>query len=94
MNALATLIDTVVSIYIYILIATAVLSWLISFNVINVKSRPVYVVMSFLYRITEPVLRPLRRIIPSIGGIDITPVIVILILHFVRQVVVDNIRGI
>ena len=94
MNALATLIDTVVSIYIYILIATAVLSWLISFNVINVKSRPVYVVMAFLYRITEPVLRPLRRIIPSIGGIDVTPVIVILILHFVRQVVVDNIRGI
>ena len=93
MNALATLIDTVVQIYIYLLIASAVISWLTTLNVINVRNRAVYVAMSFLYRITEPVLRPIRRIIPSIGGIDVSPVVVIILLHFVRQLIVDNIRG-
>lgn len=93
MNALATLIDTVVQIYIYLLIASAVISWLTALNVINVRNRAVYVVLGFLYRITEPVLRPIRRVIPSIGGIDVSPVIVIIILHFVRQLIVDNLRG-
>jgi YggT family protein len=94
MNALATLIDTVISIYIYVLIAAAIMSWLIALNVINVRNRAVYYILSFLYRVTEPVLRPIRRIIPSIGGIDITPVIVIIALHFIRQLIVDNIRGV
>jgi len=94
MNALATLIDTVVQIYIYLLIAAAIMSWLIALNVINVRNRAVYYILSFLYRVTEPVLRPIRRIIPSIGGIDITPVIVIIALHFIRQLIVDNIRGV
>ncbi|MGD9539278.1 MAG: YggT family protein [Alphaproteobacteria bacterium] len=94
MNALATLIDTVVQIYIYILIASAVMSWLIALNVINVRNRAVYYILSFLYRVTEPVLRPIRRIIPSIGGIDITPVILIIALHFIRQLIVDNIRAV
>ncbi len=93
MNALATLIDTVVQIYIYLLIASAVISWLTALNVINVRHRAVYLAMNFLYRITEPVLRPIRRVIPSIGGIDVSPIIVIIVLHFVRQLIVDNIRG-
>ncbi|MSO75094.1 MAG: YggT family protein [Alphaproteobacteria bacterium] len=94
MNALATLIDTVVQIYIYLLIASALISWLSSLNIINVRHRAVYLAMSFLYRITEPALRPIRRIIPSIGGIDVSPVILIIVLHFVRQLIVDNLRGI
>ena len=94
MNALATLIDTVIQIYIYLLIASAIMSWLIALNVINVRNRAVYYILSFLYRVTEPVLRPIRRIIPSIGGIDISPVIVIIALYFIRQLIVDNIRGI
>ncbi len=91
MNALALLIDTVVQIYIYILIASAIMSWLIALNVINVRSRAVYYILSFLYRVTEPVLRPIRRIIPSIGGIDVSPVIVIIALYFIRQLILDNI---
>jgi YggT family protein len=91
MNALALLIDTVVQIYIYILIASAIMSWLIALNVINVRNRAVYYILSILYRVTEPVLRPIRRIIPSIGGIDVSPVIVIIALYFIRQLILDNI---
>ncbi len=93
MNALATLIDTVVQIYIYLLIASALISWLTALNIINVRHRAVYLVLNFLYRVTEPVLRPIRRIIPSIGGIDISPIILIIALHFVCQLIVDNLRG-
>ena len=91
MNALADLIHAVFSIYIYLLIASALISWLVTFNVINTSNRFVFIVLSFLHRITEPALRPIRRIIPNLGGIDISPVILILILYFVRDVIVDNI---
>jgi YggT family protein len=89
MHALATLIDTVVSIYIYVLIASALVSWLISFNIINVHNRFVFMVISFLYRVTEPALRPIRRIIPNLGGIDISPVVLILVLWFVRDLILE-----
>ncbi len=90
MNALATLVDSLFTIYIYLLIASAVISWLTAFNVINTRNRVVYSIISFLYRITEPALRPIRRIIPNLGGVDITPIILILILYFVRNLIVDN----
>jgi YggT family protein len=79
------LIDLVISIYTYVLIASAVLSWLVAFNVINTRNRAVYLIGDFLYRITEPALRPIRRFIPSLGGIDVSPIILILILWFVQQ---------
>ena len=82
MLALIKVLLIVIEIYIYLLVAMAVLSWLIAFNVLNTRNRFVAVVIDFLYRITEPLLRPLRRIIPSIGGIDITPAVLILILIF------------
>ena len=85
MDVLADIIDTLIQIYIFVLIASAIVSWLIAFNVINVRSRPVYYVLSLLYRVTEPVLRPLRRIIPPIAGVDLTPLILILLLHYVGQ---------
>ena len=91
MNALADLIHAVFSIYIYLLIASALISWLVAFNVINTSNRFVYMLLSFLHRVTEPALRPIRRIIPNLGGIDISPVILILILYFVRDLIVDNI---
>jgi YggT family protein len=93
MYALANLIGTIISIYIFLLVAQAVLSWLVVFNVVNTRNRFVYVVGDFLYRITEPALRPIRRILPSLGGIDLSPVVLILILIFIRDfILVDLFR--
>jgi YggT family protein len=80
----------VIDIYIWVLIAAAVLSWLIAFNVVNTRNRFVYTLGDFLYRITEPVLRPLRSVIPNLGGIDITPVVAILILIFLQRLIFYN----
>jgi YggT family protein len=91
MLALVKVILVIIEIYIWLLVAMAILSWLIAFNVINTRNRFVATVIDFLYRITEPVLRPLRRIIPTIGGIDITPAVLILILFFVQQLIYDNV---
>jgi YggT family protein len=94
MDVLADAIDTIIQIYIFLLIAMAVISWLTALNVINTRNRAVYVAMNFLYRITEPVLRPIRRLVPSMGGIDVSPVILILVLHFVGQrLLVDYLRS-
>jgi YggT family protein len=89
MIALANLINTVVTLYIYVLIASVVMSWLVNFNVINTRNRFVYVVGDFLYRATEPALRPIRRFVPNLGGIDISPVILIILLWFLRDLVID-----
>ena len=77
----------VIDLYIWVVIAGAILSWLIAFNVVNTQNRFVYSVADMLYRITEPALRPIRSILPNLGGIDISPVILILILLFIRDVV-------
>ncbi len=72
--------------YIWVIIISAILSWLVAFNVVNTRNRFVYMVGDFLYRITEPALRPIRRIVPNFGGIDITPIVLILGLWFVQMV--------
>ena len=77
----------VIDLYIWVVIAGAILSWLIAFNVVNTQNRFVYSVAEMLYRVTEPALRPIRSIIPNLGGIDISPVILILFLLFIRDVV-------
>lgn len=92
MNALITLIDVVFEIYIWLLIASAILSWLVAFNVINTQNRFVYQVMNFLWRVTEPALRPIRKILPNLGGIDVSPIILILALFFIRRLIIDNLR--
>ena len=71
--------------YVWILIASAILSWLVAFNVVNTRNRAVYVIGDFLYRVTEPVLAPIRRIMPNLGGLDLSPIIVILIIFFIRN---------
>jgi YggT family protein len=91
MNALADLIHAVFSIYIYVLIASALFSWLVAFKVVNTNNRFVFTVLNVLHRLTEPALRPIRRIIPNLGGIDISPILLILILYFLRDLIVDNI---
>jgi YggT family protein len=77
----------VIDLYIWVVIASAILSWLVAFNVVNTNNRVVLTIGDMLYRLTEPVLRPIRSILPNLGGIDISPVILILILLFIRDVV-------
>src|SRR3546814_10354101 len=89
MNSLLWLIDTVISLYIWLLIISAILSWLIAFNVVNTRNRFVYLVVDFLYRVTEPALAPIRRLLPSLGGIDLSPMVLILLLTFVRNLLFD-----
>jgi YggT family protein len=84
MRALFLVIDIALEIYIWLLIAAAVLSWLIAFNVVNTRNQVVAMVGDFLYRITEPALRPIRNMLPNLGGIDISPIILILIIIFIR----------
>ena len=87
MRALFLVIDLALVLYIYLLIAAAVLSWLIAFNVVNMRNQFVAMVADFLYRITEPALRPIRSVMPNLGGIDISPVILIFIIIFIRYVI-------
>ena len=85
MQSLFMLIDTILGLYVWILIASAILSWLVAFNVVNTRNRAVYVIGDFLYRVTEPVLAPIRRIMPNLGGLDLSPIIVILIIFLIRN---------
>jgi YggT family protein len=84
MRALFLVIDLVLELYIWILIAAAIFSWLVAFNVVNVRNSVVGMIGDFLYRITEPALRPIRNVMPNLGGIDVSPVILILIIIFIR----------
>jgi YggT family protein len=90
MHALFYVVLQALRLYMYCLIGMALMSWLLAFNVLNRSNPTVYRVYDFLERITEPLLRPLRRIIPPIGGIDISPVILILLIMFLSQLIADN----
>jgi len=87
MRALLDVILIVLNLYIWLLIAAAVLSWLIAFNVVNVRNQFVGMIADFLYRITEPVLRPIRNMMPNLGGLDISPVILILLIYLIQNVI-------
>jgi YggT family protein len=84
-QSLIILVDMVLNLYMWLLIGSAILSWLVAFNVINTRNRVVYAIGDFLYRITEPALRPIRRVLPNFGGIDLSPVVLILLLIFLRN---------
>lgn len=88
MRAILDIILLVLQIYIWLLIGAAVLSWLIAFNVVNTRNQVVAMAADFLFRITEPVLRPIRSMMPNLGGIDVSPVILILIILFLENVIV------
>jgi YggT family protein len=85
MLALFRTIDFVLDIYTWILIGSAVFSWLYSFNVVNSRNQFVASLGNFLFRVTEPVLKPIRRFMPDLGGIDISPIVVLVIIYFIRQ---------
>ena len=88
MRSILDIVLIVLHIYIWLLIAAAVLSWLIAFNVVNTRNQFVAMVGDFLYRITEPLLRPIRGMMPNLGGIDISPVILILIIFLIESIIV------
>ena len=85
MLSLAMLIDKVIDIYTWIVIVGAIMSWLVAFGVVNVSNKFIRMVVDVLYRLTEPVLRPIRSILPNLGGVDISPVILLLGLFFLRS---------
>jgi YggT family protein len=87
MRALLDVIVLLLNLYIYLLVAAAVLSWLMAFNVVNTRNQFVAMCADFLYRITEPVLRPIRNMLPNLGGIDVSPVILILIIILIERVI-------
>ena len=80
------IIDIVLHLYTWVVIVWVVLSWLISFNVVNTTNSVVYQISRALYALTEPALAPMRRVVPNFGGIDVTPVLLLLIILFVRDV--------
>lgn len=85
MRAFLWLFDTVISIYIWLVIGQIAMSWLIQFGIINARQPFVMQVGEFLYRVTEPVLGPIRRRLPNLGGIDISPMLLIIGLMFIRM---------
>ncbi len=89
MFAVCNLISTLVSLYIWILLASVVLSWLVAFGVVNTWNPFVRRIGEFLERLTEPLLAPIRSVIPPIAGIDISPVILIVAIYFVRDLLLD-----
>jgi YggT family protein len=88
MRSILSIILLVLDIYIWLLIAAAVLSWLVAFNVVNTRNQVVAMIGDFLYRITEPVLRPIRNFLPNLGGIDVSPVVLILIIILIKDIIV------
>jgi YggT family protein len=86
-NPFLWLIHEIIFLYICILIAAAVLSWLVAFNVVNPYNQIVRNIGEVLYRLTEPALRPIRNLLPNLGGIDISPVILILLLVFIEHLI-------
>ncbi|MBX9457048.1 MAG: YggT family protein [Rhizobium sp.] len=76
------------NIYIWILIANAIFSWLYAFNVINTNNQFVSMIGRALYQMTEPVLRPIRRFMPDLGGVDISPIVLVLIIYLIQQIII------
>jgi YggT family protein len=89
MRALLEVILIALQLYTYLIIASAILSWLVAFNVVNTRNDVVRSVWNFLDAVTEPALRPIRRILPNLGGIDISPVILILLIIFIQKLIID-----
>jgi len=88
MNPLLWLILTAIDIYMFFVIAAVILSWLVAFDVVNTRNRLVFFVSDFLYRLTEPAFRPIRRYMPNLGGVDLSPLVLIVLLYFAKLSVV------
>lgn len=83
---LIKVIDMALGLFMWAVLISVILSWLVQFNVVNTRNQFVYMVGNMLHKVTEPVLRPIRRIVPDLGGVDISPIILFLIIIFIRGV--------
>ena len=88
MRAVLEIVMMVLELYSWVIIASAVLSWLTAFNVINMRNRFVYMINETCYRLTEPLMRPIRRVLPYMGGLDLSPIIILLAITFLQKVIV------
>ena len=89
MKSLLILFDNVVGLYIWILIINAIISWLVAFNVLNTSNRFVYSILDVSYKLTDPPLNYIRRFLPNLGSIDISPIVLILGLMFFRNLIFE-----
>ncbi len=90
MTAILSTLVLILDIFKWIMLAMIIMSWLISFNVINTRNAFVYAVWDVLTRLTDPVLRPIRRLLPSMGGLDISPIIVFVIIFFLQTFIAND----
>ncbi len=93
MYSLLSLVSSLITLYVWVLIFSAVLSWLIAFDLVNRRSSAVQTIAYALARLTEPLLRPIRSLLPDLGGIDVSPVILILLLFFARNLLWEFYAG-
>jgi len=89
MKSIFILLDSVITIYIWIIIINAILSWLVAFNILNTQNRFVFSVLDTTYKLTDPALNKIRRFLPTFGSIDLSPVVLILFLMFIRNIVFE-----
>ena len=89
MKSVFILLDSIITIYLWIIIINALLSWLVAFNILNTQNRFVYSVLDVTYKLTDPALNRIRKFLPTFGSIDISPIILILALMFLRNIVFE-----
>ena len=89
MKSIFILLDNIITIYLWIIIINAILSWLVAFNILNTQNRFVFSVLDATYKMTDPALNRIRRFIPTFGSIDVSPVILILLLMFLRNIIFE-----
>ena len=89
MKSIFILLDSIITIYLWIIIINAVLSWLVAFNILNTQNRFVFSILDATYKMTDPALNKIRRFIPTFGSVDVSPVILILFLMFLRNIIFE-----
>ena len=89
MKSIFILLDSVITIYLWVIIVNAVLSWLVAFNILNTQNRFVFSILDATYKLTDPILNKIRKFVPTFGSIDISPIILILAFMFLRNLVFE-----
>jgi len=89
MKSIFILLDSIITIYLWIIIINAILSWLVAFNILNTQNRFVFAILDSTYKMTDPALNKIRKFIPTFGSIDVSPIVLILILMFLRNIIFE-----
>jgi len=89
MKSIFILLDTIITIYLWVIIINAILSWLVAFNILNTQNRFVFSVLDATYKMTDPALNKIRRFLPTFGSIDLSPVVLIVLLMFLRNIIFE-----